>query len=394
MLSSRQASMLVLLNQTHFSNKTNKTHCAMVQNKIKQIRNFGQSIWLDYFDREIMNSDKLKKMIVEDGISGVTTNPAIFERAISAGSDYDDDIINLSQTKSSTEAVFFGLAVKDIKRAANFFKPAYEKSNGEDGFVSLEVSPRLAYNTEETIKQARELWKAVDHRNVMIKIPSTAEGLAAIRKCISEGININITLLFGLPRYEQVIDAYLSGLEDRVKANEPIDQIASVASFFLSRIDVIIDPILRANKLGRLEGMVAITMAKKAYEIYQKAFSSERFKHLEAKGAKRQHVLWASTSTKDPAFSDIKYVAALIGPETINTVTLETLDAFRDHGRVESRLEDNLSIASEIIKQLKDHKIDIDVITKTLEVEGIEKFNKAYNKVLTAIEMKKNKQTA
>jgi transaldolase/transaldolase/glucose-6-phosphate isomerase len=366
----------------------------MIQNKTMQIRDFGQSIWLDFFDREIMNSGKLKKLIMEDGISGVTSNPSIFEKAISAGSDYDEDIVKLSKTEKDHEAIFFSLAVEDIKRAANYFKPIYDKSNGEDGFVSLEVSPRLAYNTEGTIKQARALWKAVERRNVMIKIPSTAEGLPAIRKCISEGININITLLFGLPRYEEVIDAYLSGLEDRVNANESIDQIMSVASFFLSRIDVMIDPILRANRLDNLEGYVAITSAKEAYEIYKKAFSSERFRSLEVKGAKRQHILWASTSTKDPTFSDIKYVTSLIGPETINTITLETLDAFRDHGRVENRLEDNLSIASEVMKQLKDNKIDIEAITKKLEDEGIEKFSKAYDGILRAIEMKRNKQIA
>jgi transaldolase/transaldolase/glucose-6-phosphate isomerase len=216
----------------------------MEQNKIKLIRDFGQSIWLDFFDREIMNSGKLKKMIEEDGISGVTSNPSIFEKAIRSGSDYDSDIAILSQAKENEEVVFFKLAVKDIIRAADFFRNVYNENNGEDGFVSLEVSPLLARDSAGTIAQARELWKNVDRKNVMIKIPATTEGLIAIRKCISEGININITLLFGLPRYQQVVEAYLSGLEDRLKANEPIGQIASVASFFLSRIDVMIDPVL------------------------------------------------------------------------------------------------------------------------------------------------------
>ena len=198
-----------------------------------------------------------------------------------------------------------------------------------DGFVSLEVSPHLAHDTEGTIKQARELWKAVDRKNVMIKIPGTAEGLPAIRKCISEGININITLLFGLPRYKQVTDAYISGLEDRIKANQPIDQIASVASFFLSRIDVLIDPLLEEKGLSNLKGEVAIASAKKAYEMYKEIFGSERFKKLEAKGAKRQRVLWASTSSKDPSFSDVKYVEALIGAETINTIPIRNTGSFQ-----------------------------------------------------------------
>ncbi|MEO5999565.1 MAG: transaldolase [Chitinophagaceae bacterium] len=364
----------------------------MVQSKINLIQEFGQSIWLDFFDREIMNSGKLKKMIEEDGISGVTSNPSIFEKAISSGSDYDEDIAILSQPKRSNEVVFFRLAIKDIKRAADLFKTVYKKSNGEDGFVSLEVSPHLAHNTEGTIKQARELWKAVGRKNVMIKIPSTAEGLPAIRKCISEGININITLLFGLPRYRDVVDAYLSGLEDRVMANEPIDQVASVASFFLSRIDAVIDPKLQESDPGNLKGEVAIASAKKAYEIYKDIFSGERFKTLEAMGAKRQRVLWASTSTKDATFSDVKYVESLIGPETINTITLETLNAFKDHGQAKNSLEDNSSKATKVLADLKEKGIDLDVITQKLEDEGIDKFNRAYDKILDAIKTKKIKQ--
>ena len=364
----------------------------MKHNKVKSIQDFGQSIWLDFFDRKIMDTGKLKKLIEDDGVSGVTSNPSIFEKAINSSSDYDEDITKLSQQKDSNEEVFFSLAVKDIKRAADFFKPVYEKTNGDDGFVSLEVSPRLAHDTEGTIKQARELWKAVDRKNVMIKIPGTAEGLPAIRKCISEGININITLLFGLPRYKQVTDAYISGLEDRIKANQPIDQIASVASFFLSRIDVLIDPLLEEKGLGKMKGEVAIASAKKAYEIYKEVFNSERFKKLEAKGAKRQRVLWASTSSKDPSFSDVKYVEALIGAETINTIPIETLEAFNDHGKAESHLEDDLDKATHLLAKLKEKGIDIDTITQKLEDEGIEKFNKAYDKLLEAIE--KQKQVA
>lgn len=361
----------------------------MQNNKVKNIGDFGQSIWLDFFDRKIMDSGELKKLIDDDGISGVTSNPSIFEKAITGSSDYDEDIATLSAKENDNGKIFFSLAVKDIQRATGFFKPVYEKNNGEDGFVSLEVSPLLAHDTDGTIKQARELWEAVDRKNVMIKIPATAEGLPAIRSCISEGININITLLFGLPRYREVVDAYLSGLEDRVKANQPINQISSVASFFLSRIDVLIDPLLEERGLLDLKGEVAIASAKKAYEIYKDIFGSDRFKKLEAKGAKKQHVLWASTSSKDPSFSDVKYVEALIGNETINTIPLETLDAFNDHGKAGNNLENDMDKATAVLAQLNARGIDIDIITQKLEDEGIEKFNKAYGKLLKAIEEQK-----
>ena len=361
----------------------------MKHNKLKSIQDLGQSIWLDFFDRKIMDTGKLEKLIEHDGIRGVTANPSIFEKAINSSSDYEKDITVLSKQKGSNEDTFFSLAVIDIKRAADFFKSVYEETNGDDGFVSIEVSPHLAHDTEGTIKQARELWYAINRKNVMIKIPGTAEGLPAIRKCISEGININITLLFGLHRYKQVTDAYISGLEDRIKANQPIDQIASVASFFLSRIDVLIDPLLEEKGLDKMKGEVAIASAKKAYEIFKEVFNSECFKNLEAKGAKRQRVLWASTSSKDPSFSDVKYVEALIGPDTINTIPIETLEAFNDHGKAESHLEDDLNKATQLLMQLKEKEIDINTITQQLEDEGIEKFNKAYDKLLEAIENQK-----
>ena len=361
----------------------------MKQNKLKSIQDLGQSIWLDFFDRKIMDTGELKKLIDDDGIRGVTANPSIFEKAINSSSDYEKDIMVLSKQKGSNEDTFFSLAVIDIKRAADFFKSVYEKTNGDDGFVSIEVSPHLAHDTEGTIRQARELWYAINRKNVMIKIPGTAEGLPAIRKCISEGININITLLFGLSRYKQVTDAYILGLEDRIKANQPIDQIASVASFFLSRIDVLIDPLLEEKGLSKMKGEVAIASAKKAYEIYKEVFNSERFKNLEAKDAKRQRVLWASTSSKDPSFSDVKYVEALIGTDTINTIPIETLEAFNDHGKAESHLEDDLDKATQLLLQLKEKEIEINTITQQLEDEGIEKFNKAYDKLLAAVENQK-----
>ncbi|MEO6722873.1 MAG: transaldolase [Ferruginibacter sp.] len=363
-----------------------------MKNNVKQIHDFGQSIWLDFIDRKIMNTGELQKLIDEDGVRGITSNPAIFEKAISSSDDYTTDIAKLLESEQNNEAIFYGVAVEDIKRAADLFSGVYnEEVKGADGYVSLEVSPYLARDTTGTTSQAKQLWKAVERANVMIKIPGTAEGLAAIRECISEGININVTLLFGLGRYEEVTEAYISGLEERAAKGLPIDGIASVASFFLSRIDVLIDPILKEKGLNHLKGEVAIASAKKAYEIYKWVFNSERFQRLQEKGAKPQRLLWASTGSKDPAFSDVKYVEALIGPDTVNTIPMETLVAFRDHGNAASRLEDDLEHATQVLEDVKNAGIDIDAITNQLEEEGIEKFNKPYDKLLEAIEGQKKK---
>jgi len=363
----------------------------MATNKVKQIHSFGQSIWLDFIDRQIMTSGKLKSLIDDDGVRGVTSNPAIFEKAITSSSDYDADIRALADSGKTNEELFFSLAIKDIQKATDMFKGVYDESKGEDGYVSLEVSPFLALDTEGTTKQALELWKAVGRDNVMIKIPGTQPGLAAIRKTISEGLNINVTLLFGLPRYEEVAEAYIAGLEDRVAAGQSIEGISSVASFFLSRIDVLVDPMLDEKGLGDLKGEIAIASAKKAYEIYKRVFSSERWKALEAKGAKPQRLLWASTSSKNPAFKDTKYVEALIGPDTVDTVPLETIEAFRDHGIAANVLEDGLDKATEALDRLKKAGIDIDQITQQLEDEGIDKFNKPFEKLLQSIEDQKAK---
>lgn len=360
-------------------------------NPLLEILQQGQSIWLDLLDRKMMDSGTLQSLIDDDGLRGITSNPAIFEKAISNSSDYDADIAKLMEKEDDNEAIFFGLAVKDIQRAADFFKPIYEETDGADGFVSLEVSPFLARDTEGTVHQAQELWKNVDRKNVMIKIPGTKEGLPAIRQCIGEGININVTLLFGLPRYKEVVDAYIGGLEDRLDAGKSIDEVASVASFFLSRIDVVIDPMLEEKGLTDLKGEVAIASAKKAYQIYQEVFASDRFKKLEEKGAKTQRVLWASTGVKDPSFSDVKYVEALIGPETVNTLPMETLEAFRDHGRVANELTENMDHVEKVMARLEENDIDIDTITQNLEDEGIEKFNKPFEKLLNGIEAQKQK---
>ncbi|HLL44987.1 MAG TPA: transaldolase [Segetibacter sp.] len=364
----------------------------MATNRVKQIHEFGQSIWLDFIERRLIQSGGLQKLIDEDGIRGVTSNPAIFEKAISGSSDYDEQIAELSRESKSNDQIFYAVAIDDIKAAADLFKQVYEEEvEGADGFVSLEVSPLLARDTEGTIAQAIDLWQKVDRKNVMIKIPGTAEGLPAIRKAISEGININVNLLFGLPRYEEVAEAYISGLEDRLNAGKPIDKIASVASFFLSRIDIIVDPLLVQKGFNDLKGEIAIASAKKAYQMYKKIFCGERFKKLQEKGARPQRLLWASTSSKDPSSSDVKYVEALIGPDTVDTIPMETLEAFRDHGNPENRLEQDLNKAHVAMQTLKEIGINIDQITQTLEDEGIEKFNKPYEKLLKAIEEQRQK---
>lgn len=362
-------------------------------NPLNQIRKLDQSIWLDLLDREIMDSGKLQSLIDDDDLRGLTSNPSIFEKAISGSSDYDDDIAKLSKNENDNAVIFFDMAIDDIQRAADIFKPVYNETNGTDGFVSLEVSPHLARDTEGTIKQARELWKKVGRKNVLIKIPGTKEGLPAIRKCLSEGINVNVTLLFGLPRYREITEAFMGGLEDRLKADKPIKDLASVASFFLSRIDVMVDPMLKEKDANELVGKIAISSAKKAYQIYLEMVASDRFKKLEAKGAQRQRVLWASTSTKDPSFSDVKYVENIIGKETINTLPIKTIDDFRDHGNAARTLTKGLDHANQVMDDLNEKGIDIDKITKKLVDEGIEKFNEAYDKLLKSIDDQKQKKS-
>ncbi|OOQ61453.1 transaldolase [Mucilaginibacter pedocola] len=361
-------------------------------NNVKQIHGFGQSIWLDFIDREIISSGKLQKLIDEDGVRGVTSNPAIFEKAITSSSDYNEDIKTLGAEAKTTEELFFGLAIKDIQAACDLFLPVYnEEPKGGDGYVSLEVSPFLALDAEGTAKQAEELWHKVDRKNVMIKIPGTKPGLKAIQESIAKGININVTLLFGLERYEEVALAYIAGLEEHLAAGHKIAHISSVASFFLSRIDVAVDPLLEEKGEKALVGEVAIASAKKAYEIYKKVFSGERWEKLAAEGAQTQRLLWASTGSKNPAFKDTKYVEALIGPETVDTVPLETVDAFRDHGIAANTLELGLDEATATLAKLPGLGIDLDAITQKLEDEGIEKFNKPFEKLLKAIEEQKAK---
>ncbi len=357
-------------------------------NPLSKLNELGQSIWLDFFDREMMNSGTLMRMLDEDKLTGITSNPSIFEKAIASGSDYDEDVKTLSQKYSDSEEVFFKFAVDDIRRAADILRPVYNRTGGNDGFVSLEVSPFLANDEEGTVKQALQLWNEVGRDNVMIKIPSTSEGLGAISRVTAEGVNVNITLLFGLERYREVVEAYIAGLEDRLKAGKPIDKVRSVASFFLSRIDVLLDPQLKAKGLDNLVGEIAIASAKVAYQIYLELFGNDRFAKLKANGAVAQRLLWASTGTKNPAYSDVKYVEPLIGYNTVNTLPIDTLNAFRDHGEARITVEKNIEDAEARLKELEEHGFSLDEVSDQLEAEGIEKFNDSFRNLLKAIEEK------
>lgn len=363
----------------------------MSKQPLIELEALGQSIWLDYIRRHLIESGELQRLIDEDGITGVTSNPAIFEKVIAGSHDYDAAIARMNG--QAPEVVYNALSVEDIQHAADLFRPVYERTEGRDGFVSLEVSPTLARNTEGTVQEARRLWQEAGRPNVMIKVPATRDGLPAIRQLIGEGINVNITLLFSLSRYREVAEAYIAGMETRMAQGESIDRIASVASFFLSRIDVLIDPLLEqkvedpklAEAARKAHGQVAIACARKAYQLYQSLFESDRFRKLAERGARPQRLLWASTGTKNPAYSDVKYVDALIGPETVNTLPIETLDAYRDHGHPALRLEESLQDADRILQSLPLLGLDLDALTDRLEEEGIQKFVEPFEKLMQSI---------
>jgi transaldolase len=369
----------------------------MSENPLVKLGSFGQSIWLDYIRRKMIESGELKQFIDEDGLKGVTSNPSIFDKAIAGSDDYDAAIRKLAQAGKSVKEIYETLTVEDVGAAADVFRPLFNRVDGKDGFVSLEVNPHLAHDTDGTIKEARHLWQALDRPNVLIKVPATKEGLPAIQQLISEGINVNVTLLFGLPRYKEVADAYISGLEALAAKGQPLRRVASVASFFLSRIDVLLDPQLQkiadsggpnAKGAEELHGQIAIGSAKIAYTIYQEIFGSERFKKLANQGARVQRLLWASTSTKNPAYSDVKYVEPLIGPETVNTIPLETLEAYKDHGHPASRLTEEVDRYASYLQRLSEFGIDLNQATQQLEDEGVEKFNKPFDSLLETLKEK------
>ncbi len=369
-------------------------------NPLLQLQNYGQSVWLDYIRRGMFASGQLQRLIDEDGLRGMTSNPSIFEKAIDGSQDYRNAIRALALEGKSAQEIYQDISVEDIQRAADTFKLLLQDSGGQHGFVSLEVSPLLARDTQGTIEEARRLWKAVSRPNVMIKVPATLEGLPAIEQLISEGININVTLLFSISRYRKVAQAYISGLETRALNGLPLGNIHSVASFFLSRIDVLVDPLLEKiikkdgdketiDQANMMHGNVAVSSAKIAYQIYKDLFHTERFKKMEEAGAHPQRLLWASTSTKNPAYSDVKYVEELIGRDTVNTLPMETLNAYRDHGNPELRLEHNLDEAQYILDHLEDLGIDLDDVTDQLEREGIDKFVRPFKKLMDTLSSKR-----
>ncbi len=355
----------------------------MKSNPLVRLQALGQSVWLDLLSRRLITSGDLDRLIREDGLRGLTSNPTILEKAIAGSLEYDESIRQLAVQGASLENAYTTLVLDDIRAAADLFRPAFDESGGRDGFVSLEVSPHLAHDPDGTIAEARFLWSTVDRPNVLVKVPATREVLPAIEHLIFEGINVNVTLLFSLDRYREVVEAYLSGLQWRLKRGMSVESVTSVASFFISRIDTLADAILQkraetddANaELARsLQGQVAVASAKLAYQTYKEIFTGSRFRQLMAQGAHSQRLLWASTSTKNPAYKDVKYVEALIGPETISTLPLETLDAYRDHGDPASRLEEGVPQARQVLDQLQQLGVSLQEITDQLEAEGIRKF--------------------
>ena len=369
----------------------------MKNNPLKELEIFGQSIWLDYIRRDLITSGRLQHMIQEDGIRGMTSNPSIFEKAIAESQEYDEAVRGLVLRGKNAKEIYENLTERDVQSAAYEFGSLYETTDGNDGYVSLEVNPHLAHDTKGTIEEARRLSTTLNRPNIFIKVPATAEGLPAIQQLISEGISVNATLLFGLPRYRQVAEAYISGIEVRSARGEPVKHVASVASFFVSRIDAMVDPMVekiivqggkQLDLAKQTRGQVAVASAKLAYQMYKELFASDRFKKLADQGALPQRLLWASTGTKNPDYSDVKYVDSLIGPDTVNTLPLETLDAYRDHGDPKVHLEENIKEANRIMAQLPELGISIDKITQLLEDEGIKKFNEPFDKLMEIITKK------
>lgn len=368
-------------------------------NPLLELKQLGQVVWLDSIRRGQIKSGELKNLIETDGLTGETANPSIFEKAIVGSSDYDEAIRQMADAKTPLE-IYETLAIQDVQMAADVFRPIYDQTLGADGFVSLEISPKLAHDTKGSIAEAERFFKALNRPNVFIKIPGTKEGVPAIEECLYRGININITLLFALQAYEDVAWAYIRALERRAAEGKPIERVASVASFFVSRIDTLADKLIevelrsttdvaRRAKLNALEGKIGIANAQLAYQAFKRIFGDPRFVALKAKGARVQRPLWASTSTKDPRWSDILYVEALIGPQTINTLPLETINDYRDHGHPRLTIEQNVAGARQIFQNLAELGLDFDAITQQVLDEGVEKFDQALDQLLQSIETKR-----
>ena len=361
----------------------------------KKLYDLGQSLWYDNIERRLLNNGELDAMIKRGDIYGVTSNPSIFNNAIAKSKDYEGQIADLARAGHSTAEIYDELTISDIQAACDLFRPLYDTTRGGDGYVSIEVHPDLANDTEETNKEVQRLWGLVDRPNLMVKIPATAAGVPAIRHSVSTGANINITLIFARSRYAEVIEAYLAGLERRVENNLPIGHQASVASFFVSRIDTKVDGWLdeiakkggaEAKKAESLKGKVAVANAKLAYQLFKEQFATPRFEALKKKGARLQRPLWASTSTKNPAYNDLLYVEPLIGANTVNTVPQQTLDAVKDHAKTELTIENDLEGARQVLADLESLGLSLDQATAEIEVEGVDAFSKAIHAVFDTIE--------
>jgi len=369
-------------------------------NPLLQLKALGQSVWYDNIDRSQLVSGQFKRLLDEDGICGVTANPTIFEKSISSGHAYDEQINQLIREGKSTNEIYEALIIQDIRTVADILRPIYDSANRQDGFVSLEVSPDLAHDTEGTLSEVRRFWKMVDRPNLMIKIPGTPEGIPAVLQALTEGINVNITLIFSISTYRQVAEAFISALEARRTAGEDISHMASVASFFVSRVDTLVDKLLEdkvkatsntseQQHLKSLEGKAAIANARLVYQDFKKIFNTPRFAALKQAGAYVQRPLWASTSTKNPAYRDVLYAEELIGPDTVDTMPLETIENFRDHGRVRLSIEDNLEEADQVFDALEKIGIHYDQVTKQLQDEGVQKFADSFHTLFEGIAEKR-----
>jgi len=376
-----------------------KTQTTGTQNALLGLQKYGQSVWLDYIRRNIILNGDLQKLIDQDGLRGITSNPSIFEKAIGGSNDYTDLLTQLGKQGLPTGEIYERIVVRDIQDSADKLLPVYKSTNRRDGYVSLEVSPTLARDTQGTIEEARRLWKAVNRPNIMIKVPGTPEGVEPVRRLISEGLNINITLLFAQEAYIAVAEAYLDGLESALKAGKDISGVASVASFFVSRIDTLADSNIEerlktatgadAQLLESLRGKVAIANAKQAYRYYQQMIESPRWKALAAKGAQTQRLLWASTSTKNPKYRDVLYIEELIGPDTVNTIPPATMDAFRDHGVLRRTLDADLAAADKTMSDLEKAGISMKQVTGKLLEDAIKLFDDAFTQLHQVVEQKR-----
>jgi transaldolase len=367
----------------------------MTENPLQRLREAGQSIWLDFIDRGLLNGGTLTRRIRDDALTGMTSNPTIFEKALAEGHAYDDQLRSAEDTDA--HSLFELVATTDVRDACDAFRGVYDATDGADGYVSLEVSPAGAHDHEATVAEARRLWAMVDRPNLMIKVPGTESGLPAVRRLIAEGINVNITLLFAVEAHRRVIEAYVGGLEDRARAGHPLDRVSSVASFFVSRVDSEIDKRLdgliaihpaKRTRLESLKGKAAIANAKLAYRLFQREFAAPRWRELAARGARVQRPLWASTSTKNPAYRDVMYVEELIGPDTVNTMPPQTIEAFRDHGRVTRTVDRDIEDAEQTMSDLAAAGIDVNEVTDKLLVDGLASFQKSYDGLIAGLAKK------